>query len=247
MTALTQAAPLHFIKFDIQRCIRIVTENGHRLLPVHAQQREDVLAPVAGDEVLSGEDYSKLSLIEIEEDGVYTAVLDTEDGVFFELASDLKSCDFSHTFSDGSYGGVHWRVVGYLSDMPADPMQLCSGNDEAGIRSTLGAFQLLLDAAKLANAPVVPKTAEAPVRVVVSHNSGKILDVNADGSVEVVLADFDAENLSDKARALGHESYFGSPVALESTSTMHKSPVNEAIVAHYFDQLKSEPLTLNPA
>lgn len=158
MTTVTMInnAPLHFGKFDIQRCIRIVTEDGEHMKPVDPRQREDILASVAGVDYLSGEDYARLSLIEIELNGVFTAALDSVGGELYETAVCAAPEDHTYILSEGSYGGVYWRVVGYLSDKPKEPMQLCASNDEDRMRTAHAAFTLLLEAYQGAVAAQIP-------------------------------------------------------------------------------------------
>lgn len=180
-TPLIPAAGLHFVKFDIERCIRIVTENGEYCLPIDPRQREDILEPIAQDESLSGEDHHRLNLITVEVGKSSFAAMDTIDGELFQLAADAASDDYSHSFSDASYGGVVWRVVGFLSDSPGDAIQLNYGNDEQGVRAVLGAFQGLLQ----------PAPAPSPVRIVVELSEGGLVGINSPHPVEVVIVSFD--------------------------------------------------------
>lgn len=79
-STLTSAAGLRFVKFDIERCIRIVTEDGEHCLPIDPRQCEDILAPIALDGSLSIGDHQRLNLITIEIGGASYAAMDTIDG-----------------------------------------------------------------------------------------------------------------------------------------------------------------------
>ncbi len=181
--SLIPAAGLHFVKFDIERCIRIVTENGEHCLPIDPRQREDILAPIALDESLCGEDFRRLSLITVEVGSASYAAMDVIDGELYQMAANAGTDDYSHCFSEGSYGGVVWRVLGFLSDRPGDAQQLNSGNDEEGVRAVLGAFQALLQ----------PAPAPSPTRVVVELSDGGLVGVHSQQPVEVVIVCFDHE------------------------------------------------------
>ncbi|WP_439126232.1 MAG: hypothetical protein ACNJA3_28090 (plasmid) [Pseudomonas rhizophila] len=180
-TPLIPTTGQHFVKFDIERCIRIVTENGEHCLPIHPRQREDILAPIALDESLCGEGHQRLNLITGEIGSAAYAAMDVIDGELYQLAANAGADDYSHSFSEGSYGGVVWRVLGYLSDRPGDAIQLNSGNDEEGVRAILEAFQALLS------------PAPTPTRVVVELSDGGLVGVHSPQPVEVVIVCFDHE------------------------------------------------------
>ncbi|WP_116827116.1 MULTISPECIES: hypothetical protein [Pseudomonas syringae group] len=184
---LIPATGLRFVKFDIERCIRIVTEDGEHCLPIDPRQREDILAPIALDGSLSIGDHQRLNLITIEIGGASYAAMDTINGELYQRAANAESVDYSHTFSEGSYGGVVWRVVGYLSNRPGDALQLNSGNDEAGVRAVLGAFQSLLS----------PAPAHSPTRVVVELSDGGLVGIHSQQPVEAIVVCFDHEDESE--------------------------------------------------
>lgn len=80
-----------------------------------------------------------------------------------------------------------WRVVGYLSNRPGDALQLNSGNDEAGVRAVLGAFQSLLS----------PAPAPSPTRVVVELSDGGLVGIHSQQPIEAIVVCFDHEDESE--------------------------------------------------
>lgn len=91
VTTLTPAPGIRFVKFDIERCIRIVTEDGEHCLPIDSRQCEEILAPIALDGSLSIGDHQRLNLITIEIGGDSYAAMDTIDGELYQLAANAES------------------------------------------------------------------------------------------------------------------------------------------------------------
>lgn len=141
--ANTRTEGLQFLKFEVERCIRIVVENGERCLPVDSRQVEAVLAPIALDESLDSHGVP-LHLIQTESNGKTFALVAGEDDDLYVHALDCPEDDYSITFSCGEYGGVVWRVIGYLSDRPDDGIQMSTGNDEKTVRQICSVLQSMV-------------------------------------------------------------------------------------------------------
>lgn len=236
-TAIIAPAPLHFTKFEIQRCIRIVTENGEHCSAVDPRQCEDILGPVAGDDCLWGDNYSRLSLIQIEIDGVHTAALDIVDGELYSLASNAPVEDHSYIFSDGSYGGVCWRVVGYLSNAPTEAVQLTVNSDESFVRSTLSAFQLMLDASNQTMNSAANVAGVAP-RIVVDVTDGIVQGVWGDKPAQVLIINGD-QDMSDEQRANGFKTLFGGEVAIWQEKVCCTEPNHLEVVNNFFGEFET--------
>ena len=192
--ALIPAAGLQFVNFAMERCIRVVTGNGEQCLPVDARQREELLEPIAMNACLNSSDHARLTLIKTEVAGVTYAALDTVEGELYGLAQNADSGDCS-SFDSSCYGGVVWRVLGYLSDSPDNALELSSGNDEEGVRAILGAFQTLLTAGQ--------RSATAPARIVMDLTDGTLQGVYSHQAVEIITVSFDDEaDVSQEALAV---------------------------------------------
>ncbi|SBW84599.1 hypothetical protein PVE_R2G0573 [Pseudomonas veronii 1YdBTEX2] len=222
VTTLTPAPGIRFVKFDIERCIRIVTEDGEHCLPIDSRQCEEILAPIALDGSLSIGDHQRLNLITIEIGGDSYAAMDTIDGELYQLAANAESDDYSHTFSEGSYGGVVWRVVGYLSNHPGDALQLNSGNDEAGVRAVLGAFQSLLS----------PAPAPSPTRVVVELSDGGLVGIHSRQPVEAIVVCFDHEDESEE-RVSEQAQWFKENSGVSAAIWHHRDNATEEMQAFF--------------
>ena len=243
MNTTTQIAATiapHFIKFEVQRAIRIVTENGEHCRAIDARQDESILAPIMFDEALHDRD---VGLMETEIDGKFYALMDKVDGPLYKQAMSCDNLDFSCIFSDGSYGGVVWRVLGYLSDRPNDAMQLHAGNDEAGVNQTFAAFQSMKDAydnlaagacqtAQAQSAALVPADDQKPVQVVVDISGGSIHGVYAKQPVDIVFLSHDKHDLDEYQEGQGYLSLDNEPVALFSNHVEGKG--QPEVVDHYF-------------
>jgi hypothetical protein len=135
------AASFQFTRFEVQRCIRVVSTHGDTLLPIDASQDEAVLAPIADQDALY-DDGQKLHLIINDQSNErFAAVVHVEDD---KLASAMASED-SWRFPDGEYGGVRWVVQAFASDRPDEPFNLINGDDENGIRVICAGLQSLVD------------------------------------------------------------------------------------------------------
>ena len=230
----------HFIKFEVQRAIRIVSENGEHCRAIDARQDESILAPIMLDEDLHDQ---ALCLMESEISGEYFAFVARNDDEHFQLAGTLDAGDYSLTHSDATYGGVVWRVLGYLSDMPNDAMQLWAGNDEAGVRQTCAAFQAMKDAydnlaavahqtAHEQSPALAPAEAQKPVQVVVDISGGAIHGVYAKQPVDIVFLSHDKHDLDEYHLGQGYLSLDNEPVALFSDHVEGEG--QPEVVDHYF-------------
>lgn len=243
MNTTTQIAATiapHFIKFEVQRAIRIVNENGEHCRAIDARQDESILAPIMLDEDLHD---PALCLMESEIDGKYFAFVARTDDELAQQAGTLEPWDNSLTHSDATYGGVVWRVLGYLSDRPDEAMQLQAGNDEAGINLTCAAFQAMNDAydnlaagayqtAQAQSAALVPADDQKTVQVVVDISGGAIHGVYAKQPVVIVFLSHDKHDLDEYQEGQGYLSLDNEPVALFSNHVEGKG--QPEVVDHYF-------------
>ena len=230
----------HFIKFEVQRAIRIVNENGEHCRAIDARQDESILAPIMLDEDL----YDRaLCLMESEIDGKYFAFVARTNDEIAQQGGTLEPWDYSLTHSDGTYGGVVWRVLGYLSDLPNDAMQLWAGNDEAGVKQTCAAFQAMKDAcdnhaagdhqtAQAHSAALVPTEAQKPLQIVVDNSGGCIHGVYAKVPVDIVFLSHDKHDLDEYQLEQGYLSLDNEPVALFSQHV--EGGGQPEVVDHYF-------------
>lgn len=241
MNATATANAPHFLKFAVERCIRIVTENGEHCLPVDARQSEEILRSIAHDDHLNMLLHD-LQLIQTQVDGETFALMTPPSDDLYRQALDAEPWDETCNIPEGSYGGVVWRVLGYLSDRPDDVLKLQAGNDEAEIRRICAVFQQMLDASYKAGPGTqnsvgiaAPKT--APIRAVVNLTGGAIHEVLCEQALEIVFLSHDDDDIDDEQQVQGYKSIAGDPVALwKQESTEHEPGFGAKYVEHYFDE-----------
>lgn len=135
------AASFQFTRFDVQRCIRVTSSQGDILLPIDAEQDEDLLALIAGQDAIYDEEQSLVLLINEVSNDRFALIVEEGD----EKAISAMSSEDTWRFPNGEYGGVHWVVQAYASDRPEEPFNLINGNDENGIRVICAGLQSLVD------------------------------------------------------------------------------------------------------
>ncbi|WP_439126228.1 MAG: hypothetical protein ACNJA3_28070 (plasmid) [Pseudomonas rhizophila] len=215
------AAGLCFTKFAMERCLHVIYDSGEHYIPVDARQSEEILASVANTERLVGEDALRLALIHCEVNETTCIVLDTRDSPLYSLANDPR--DLDHTLSTGTYAGIVWRVVGFLSDRPHEAIQLNVGTCETSVREVLVAFECLLEAAN------------APIRLVADVTGGALHGVYSERPAEVAFISHHPDDLDDEQAKQGYTSTDGEPVAI----WLQESTGNEiTVVDHYFNEFK---------
>lgn len=217
----TPATGLRFTRFAVERCLHVIYDSGEHYMPVDARQREDILASVANANRLTAEETARLKLIHCEAKETPYIVLDTLDSALYTLASDPNNLD--HTLSTGTYAGVVWRVVGFLSDRPDDVVQLNVGNCEVSVRQVLGAFESLLEAAT------------APIRLVADITGGALHGIYAGRPTEVAFISHHSDDLDEEQILQGYKATDGQAVAMwlqDSTG------VENSVVDHYFNEMK---------
>ncbi|KPC02027.1 hypothetical protein QO021_30320 (plasmid) [Pseudomonas amygdali pv. lachrymans] len=216
------AVSLRFTHFAVERCLHVIYDNGEHYMPVDARQREEILAPVATANSLTDEEAARLKLIHCLANETISILLDTLDSSMYALAIDPDNHE--HTPSTGTYAGVVWRVVGFLSDRPDEVIQLNVGTCEASVRQVLEAFESLL-------------AATAPIRLVADISGGGLHGIYAERPVEVAFISHHNDDLDDEQVQQGYTGAAGQPVAIwlqDSTGG------ENAVVDHYFKEVKNK-------
>ncbi len=217
----TPGAGLRFTKFAVERCLRVIYDSGEHYMPVDARQREEILASVANTDRLAGDDAVRLALIHCEVNETIRIVLDTRESPLYALAT--NPTDLDHMASTGTYAGVVWRVVGFLSDSPDEAVQLNVGTCEASVHQVLVAFESLLEAAT------------APIRLVADVTGGALHGIYAERPAEVAFISHHRDDLDEEQVQEGYTATNGQPVAM----WLQDSTGGEGIVVdHYFTELK---------
>lgn len=221
----------HFVKFELQRCIRICEQNGEYCLPIDPRQRDEVLAPVADYDQLNVMDSQRIALVETRLEGVEYAALDTRDGELFGLAYDATEENPDYNFTDGTYGGVVWALFGYFSAHNGEPILLHSGSSESAVRELLQAFNAMLATQRTWSSDLL---ARRPGRVVVDMTGGAIHAVYAEQPIDIAFISHDPDDLDDHQAALGHVAPDGHPVAIWRQQAIGSATATAELIAHYF-------------
>lgn len=116
-----------FTDFTVQRCLRIMLPNDLVYLPISDLQDDLALAMVTNGGINRHDLGEELICIDV--DGVEEVVVDLEgyDLKGLGLSGLAHGSDRSDiTLCSGKFGGVHWRVVGFVdgSHKPKDAIQL---------------------------------------------------------------------------------------------------------------------------
>lgn len=201
-------AATHFTRFEVQRCIRIVNQDGEYLLPIDARQDESTLEPIKSVTILPP--LFNAHLIQTEKDGVQYAVMAASTGELYKQASEAAADDYSCFFSPDSYAGISWRVLGFVSANPETGVQLNIGDDEAAVRAIGGAFQSMLE---VCNQQAAEPT-QGTVRVVVDITRGAIHEVYATQPVDIVFLSTDEDDIDESQSDNGYRTPNEEPVAL---------------------------------
>lgn len=208
-----------FIKFEVQRCIRVMHGIESQYLPIDPRQVEGVLEPVRNEESLA--EHPNLCLILSQQpDGVEMAMIDHCDGLVY-LAVDAGEDPHSEV-SMARYAGEAWRVVGYEDGFPNEPYQLMTSESMLAAQSVFNGLAALLK----------------PVRVALGLDGGSQNFIFTDRPAEVLVMDsaYAAQSKENgtlviKSPYLGHESEYAGDV--------YRGSLARDAVSHFWGQVQA--------
>ncbi|WP_439126212.1 MAG: hypothetical protein ACNJA3_27990 (plasmid) [Pseudomonas rhizophila] len=208
-----------FIKFEVQRCIRVMYGIESQYLPIDPRQVEGVLEPVRNEQSLA--EHPNLSLILSQQPGgVQMAMVDHCDGDVY-LAAD--ACQDPHSeVSMARFAGEAWRVVGYEDGVPDEPYQLMTSESMLAAQSVCNGLLALLK----------------PVRVAVGMDGGAQTFIFTDRPAEVLVMDSayaaqskESGTLVINSPYLGHENEYAGDV--------YRGNLARDAVSHFWRQVEA--------
>ncbi|SBW84570.1 hypothetical protein PVE_R2G0543 [Pseudomonas veronii 1YdBTEX2] len=214
-----------FVKFEVQRCIRVMFGVESQYLPIDPRQVEGVLEPVRNETTL--DEHPNLSLILSQQPGgVQMAMIDHCDGDVY-LAADAGQDPHSEV-SMARFAGEAWRVVGCEDGFPNEPYQLMTSESMLAAQSVCNGLQALLK----------------PVRVALGMDGGSQSFIFTDRAAEVLVMDSayaiqnkESGTLVINSPYLGHENEYAGEV--------YRGNLAPEAVSHFWGQVKAfeEPST----
>lgn len=207
------------VRFEVQRCIRVMYGIESQYLPVDPRQVDGVLEPVRNEVSLA--EHPNLSLILSQQPaGVEMAMIDHCDGDVY-LTVDAGRDPYSEV-SMARFAGEAWRVVGYEDGFPNEPYQLMASESLLAAQSVCNGLLALLK----------------PVRVALGMAGGAQTLIFTDRPAEVLVMDSayaaqskESGTLVISSPYLGHEGEYAGDVYRGSLA---RDPIN-----HFWGQVKA--------
>lgn len=208
-----------FIKFEVQRCIRVIYGIESQYLPIDPRQVDGVLEPVR-NEVSLAEHPNLCLILSQQPDGVEMAMIDHCDGDVY-LAVHAGQDPHSEV-SMARFAGEAWRVVGYKDGFPNEPYQLMTSESMLAAQSVCNGLLALLK----------------PVRVALGMDGGSQTFIFTDRPAEVLIMDSafasqskESGTLVIKSPYLGHEN--------EYAGAVYRGNLDRDAVSHFWGQVKA--------